>query len=357
MLNRFTLISVICASLLLAPPVTNGHHSHSTIDRDKPIEFHGTVTEFKWRSPHVYLKVDSIMTDGKVVNYTIETLNPTALSKLGWAKQTLSPGDKVVWAGNHDMDPDRAYAALGWVEKLGGQRHFASLRSLEGYLAEQGINRDEYMGFEPPQPAVRVGEGIWSRIGTDGGRFPAIRAPRTDWPYTELAAAEVAAFSEDDNPLNNCEWPGFPKSMLGPINVKFAWIDDKTIMVDLDLAPDPRTIHLDASVAPGEPSKLGHSVGHLEGDELIVETTNFLPSKWGIYTGVNSSAQKHVVERYWLSNGGMQLNVEFKITDPVYLTETHTLTHQWGKLANRPVVKAECSLDNANYYLTAGYEE
>jgi hypothetical protein len=355
--NRIVTVAVVAILLAIAAIPVDAHHSHSTIDNNKPIEFKGTLTEFRWRSPHVYLKIDSIQADGSVVNYTIETLNPTALSKVGWGKEIFAPGDKVTWAGHHDKDPDRAYASLDWVEKIGDQRRFTTERELAPYLDEHNITLEQYLGLEPTQPATRVGEGIWSRIGKSGGRFPPIRSPRKDWPYTELAAAEVAAFSEDDNPLNNCEWPGFPKSMFGPINTKFEWLDDKTIMVDLDLAPEGRLIHLDPDTPAGEPSKQGHSIGHFEGDELIVETTNFLPSKWGIYTGVNSSEQKRVVERYWLSDGGMRLNVEMQVTDPVYLTETLTITHQWGKIANRPIVKAECSLDNANYYLTAGYEE
>jgi hypothetical protein len=348
-------VLVLCFSIALTP--SYAHHSHSTIDRDKPIEFKGTITEYRWRSPHVYLKVDSIMENGDVVNYTIETLNPTALSRSGWRKETFVPGDRITWAGLHDRDPDRAYAALGWAEKIGDQRYFANAAELTAYLAENSISLDEYLGLEPPGPAARIGEGIWSRVGADGGRFPAIRAPRKDWPYTEHAAAEVAAFSEDDNPLNNCDWPGFPKSIFGPINSEYSWVDDKTIKVEQDLAPNSRLIHLDPDVAAGEPSKMGHSIGRFDGEQLVVETTNFLPSKWGIFTGVNSGAQKHVTERYWLSEGGMRLNVELVITDPEYLTESLTVTHQWKKIANRPIVKAECSLENANFYLTAGYEE
>lgn len=357
MYSRTATLTVMVLGLALLPIGSIAHHSHSTIDRNKPIEFKGTLTEFRWRSPHVYLKIDSIQEDGSVVNYTIETLNPTALSKAGWSKEAFSPGDKVIWAGHHDQDPDRAYASLDWVEKIGGQRRFPNTRALNPYLKEHNITLEQYLGLEPTQPATRLGEGIWSRIGKTGGRFPPIRSPRKDWPYTELAAAEVAAFSEDDNPLNNCDWPGFPKALFGPINTKFSWADDKTIMVDQDLAPTGRLIHLDADTPAGEPSKMGHSIGRFEGEELIVETNNFLPSKWGTFTGVNSSDQKHVIERYWLSDGGMRLNVELHITDPVYLTETVTVTHQWGKIANRPIVKAECSLENANYYLTAGYEE
>jgi hypothetical protein len=60
-------------------------------------------------------------------------------------------------------------------------------------------------------------------------------------------------------------------------------------------------------------------------------------------------------ERYWLSEGGLRLNVEFTITDPVMLREPVTLTHQWKKIPDSPIAHAECSLENANFFITAGY--
>jgi hypothetical protein len=60
-------------------------------------------------------------------------------------------------------------------------------------------------------------------------------------------------------------------------------------------------------------------------------------------------------ERYWLSDGGMRLNVEMTITDPAMLTETITVMHQWKKLVDSDIVHAECSLENANFFITAGY--
>ena len=101
---------------------------------------------------------------------------------------------------------------------------------------------------------------------------------------------------------------------------------------------------------------MGHSVGWFEGDALHVETDHFIAEPWAIFWGVDSSEQLSLYERYWLSDGGMRLNVEVTITDPVMLTEPVTRTHQWGKVADRELIKAECSMENANFFLTAGYD-
>ena len=356
-MNTKQVLMALAISMAVSLPVA-AHHSHSSLDRNKQVTLVGTVTKFMWRAPHVYIQAEAVNEAGELVEYTIETLNPPALAKLGWAPDTLQPGDKIAWFGNHDRDPNRAYTGMSWLEKIGGLKYFADRDSLESYLEEVSMTENAYLGLDPVQPARRIGEGVWSRIGEDGGRFPAIRAPILDWPYTELAAEEVANFHEDQNPTVDCEYPGMPKSMTAPLNYQWSYIDENTIRIERDLMPNDRIVHLnpETAPAPGEPSNVGYSLGTWEGEDLVIHTNNFAADRWGTYTGVNSSEQKEVVERYSLSDDGMRLDAEITVTDPVYLAEPVTFTHQWGKIADRAISQAECSLDNATYYLTAGYE-
>ena len=48
---------------------------------------------------------------------------------------------------------------------------------------------------------------------------------------------------------------------------------------------------------------------------------------------------------------------EDTITDPEYLTEPMVIQHSWAKVADRPILQAECSTEAAWFYITAGYEE
>ncbi len=52
-----------------------------------------------------------------------------------------------------------------------------------------------------------------------------------------------------------------------------------------------------------------------------MDTALFSPAVWGIGTGIPSSDEKHVTERYTLIDGGNRLQVEYTFEDPVYLTE------------------------------------
>ena len=118
-----------------------------------------------------------------------------------------------------------------------------------------------------------------------------------------------------------------------------------------------RVIHLNGTGEPGEPSRLGFSTGRFEGEELVVETTNFIADRWGTHTGIDSSEQKHLVERFRLSEDGLHLYAEITVTDPVYLAEPVTFEHEWYKLADREVIQAPCTMEAAQLYLEAGYGE
>ena len=95
-------------------------------------------------------------------------------------------------------------------------------------------------------------------------------------------------------------------------------------------------------------------MSRIEDGVLVVETDNFIDDKWGTHTGVDSSAQKHLEERFALSNDGLFLTAEITITDPVYLSEPVTFLHRWKKLADREVIQAPCTLESAKLYLEGG---
>ena len=56
----------------------------------------GTVTEFQWRNPHVYILYDVKDAQGNVVTWGAETHSPVVCEDQdGWTKSTLKPGDKI----------------------------------------------------------------------------------------------------------------------------------------------------------------------------------------------------------------------------------------------------------------------
>ncbi len=66
------------------------------------------------------------------------------------------------------------------------------------------------------------------------------------------------------------------------------------------------------------PTYNGVSVGHWEGDRLVVVTTNYLGDTAGAWP---MSQNAKVTETFWVSNGGQVLNIKAAYEDPEYLKE------------------------------------
>ena len=88
---------VLAASLLTFSGLTFAHHgSIMSYDMKKMVTMEGTVTEFQWRNPHVYILYDVKDAQGKVVTWGAETHSPIVCENQdGWTKSTLKPGDKI----------------------------------------------------------------------------------------------------------------------------------------------------------------------------------------------------------------------------------------------------------------------
>lgn len=81
-------------ALSAAPPAWS-HHSHAMFDHAKEVSVTGTVTEFVFRNPHVFLYVDAKTDSGEVVKYWVEMSNIPNMIKRGIVQSTFKPGDLV----------------------------------------------------------------------------------------------------------------------------------------------------------------------------------------------------------------------------------------------------------------------
>ena len=72
------------------------HHSHAMFDLSKDVTVTGTVTQFVFRNPHVFLSIDVKGENGEVVNYWIEMSNIPNMIRRGIGQATFKPGDKVM---------------------------------------------------------------------------------------------------------------------------------------------------------------------------------------------------------------------------------------------------------------------
>ena len=88
-------ISAFVIAVLVAAPTALAHHSNSAFDGDKVVVLKGTVTEWKWSNPHVWIHLSVDDEKGGKVAWAIEGRTPGQLVRAGWSKSSLKPGDVI----------------------------------------------------------------------------------------------------------------------------------------------------------------------------------------------------------------------------------------------------------------------
>ena len=99
-MNTKILMSVILLAgvLVLSNPLF-AHHGAAAYDMSKAVEIkNATVTKFSWMNPHTLIYFDAADDSGKVIHWAVETGSPTAITVLGWSRNTLKIGDVItIW--------------------------------------------------------------------------------------------------------------------------------------------------------------------------------------------------------------------------------------------------------------------
>ena len=94
--KNIKLTAVLAAAIALAgsSPAWS-HHSHAMFDHDKEVTIKGTVTDWVFRNPHVFLYVNVKTDAGETVKYAVEMSNITNMLKVGFSRTTFKAGDEV----------------------------------------------------------------------------------------------------------------------------------------------------------------------------------------------------------------------------------------------------------------------
>ena len=85
----------LVAMMFLACASAYAHHGNSAYDESKPVTMKGVVTEFDWVNPHTQIYFDVKDAKGRVAHWGCETLSPGKLTRAGWTKDSVKPGDQI----------------------------------------------------------------------------------------------------------------------------------------------------------------------------------------------------------------------------------------------------------------------
>jgi hypothetical protein len=326
MRNIKTAAAAIVPAFVVWSAVSYAHH-HTVNFLDTVSVIQGEVTRVDWRNPHVFLYV-ATEENGQQVEWEIETGSTPSLTRRGWSPDTLKPGDLVSVRGNPDRDPARKFMSLRAVTRPDGTA-----------LVLQGQNRED------PNARAESIEGIWLAMGAPYDRTKAA----LHLPLTEKAKAIAARFDVGNDPFNDCVPPPVPDSLSTPYLHQIIFNDDETITLREEYWEIDRTVYMDGRGHPanGPRTNQGHSIGHWEDDVLVVDTRLFADHGYGNGSGIPNGPQKHIVERYSLSEDGKVLSIDYVLEDPEYLSAPVTDTRQWRYAPHLDLLPNVCDLEVA----------
>jgi hypothetical protein len=119
-------------------------------------------------------------------------------------------------------------------------------------------------------------------------------------PYLPAAAAKKKENFENRltaDPEIKCYLPGVPRATYMPYPFQIVQTPQH-ILIAYEYASANRTIYMDKAPPSPNDSWMGHSVGHWEGDTLVVDVTSLNDQTWFDRAGNFHSDALHVVERY-----------------------------------------------------------
>jgi Family of unknown function (DUF6152) len=364
-------VLMVAAWSLCTTEMAAAHHGFGNFQLNRSIEFSGTIKRFDFINPHAYLYVDAIASDGKTLSYKCEMRGATVLRHSGWSKEFFVVGEKITV----QAAPDRTSPTFCYVNTL---------------VLAKGMRLDRYgqhaveNAAGPPRPAGKSDgksaiAGVWAAEqyvmtdprGIGGGFLPASRLrqfasgevppgrlgavqstnplqmvkdfyqlasgavslrdsnPFIGNPFKLTAAGRAAAPADASKlPALNCQFTSIVFDWAWENQANRISVSDGEVVLEYGQYGFLRTIHLDQSAHPAtvEPSRAGHSIGHWQGNTLVVDTVGFAP---GLLSGgpggiIPHSAQLHVVERFDYDAAQRTLTRHYVAEDPAYLAAPYT---------------------------------
>jgi len=336
-------------ALLAAPAMA--HHGFGLFQLDIDKEWSGTLVKMNLVNPHSYMEVDVVGEDGQIQHLGCEMRAASLLRRAGWSPEIFVEGAHVDIKGHpHRDDPNACYIesfTVNGSDEFGRNDQFSSSAPVDTsnrptHLANGQLNLSGDWAVEQLVLTIGPEGGNGSMIPRSlidefaSGRMTlqqiqATQPPRARAVYTEAgqeAARNFDGRSPEDNPWFACKPTSFIRDWTAdwPINrfVQRVTEDGENVIdITYGLYNFNRRIHvgMDAHPANIEPSYAGHSIGHWEGDTLVVDTIGF---EAGVLSPpTRSSEQMHIVERFTLDPSNMSLKREYSVTDPVYLAEPY----------------------------------
>lgn len=208
-----------------------------------------------------------------------------------------------------------------------------------GMLAEDMITQaGEISGAPPRMPDGKPDfSGIWYNVPNRERNEP---IPQQPW--AQDIAEQLRALGQQGSASYCLPQSAVLSTLIFPY--KLVQKDDVIVQIIEFVTPGFRQIFLDGRDIPEiwNPSWYGHSVGHWEGDTLVVESKGFneVTPGFGVHT-----ENLRIIERYTRPEIG-RLLVEITAEDPEAYTESYTRSYEARLVPQQEILEFVCAEGN-----------
>ncbi len=122
-----------------------------------------------------------------------------------------------------------------------------------------------------------------------------------------------------------------------------------TIIEESDMQVRRIYLNVPHSANPS-PSWYGESVGHYEGDELVVDTIGLNDKTFVDSYRTPHTTKMHVVERFKMLEGGKILQASITVDDPGAFTMPWSATQRWRRREEGPIIELICAENHTDYF-------
>jgi len=92
---RLAVSILLALAAASAVPLAHAHHSFAAFDRTKKVVLVGVVKDFQYTNPHAWIQLTVQDKNGAKTEWGVECGSPNMMSRTGWKKDLLRPGDQV----------------------------------------------------------------------------------------------------------------------------------------------------------------------------------------------------------------------------------------------------------------------
>jgi hypothetical protein len=173
-------------------------------------------------------------------------------------------------------------------------------------------------------------------------------------PMTPAAEKIFKARQSKDDPEANCLPTGVPR--IAPYPWRIVQTPTHVFILFEGNIHSFRQIFVDGRKHPDDPDPTwyGHSIGHYDGDSLVVDTVGYNDKFWFDFAGHPHTEQLHTVERYKRTDLGT-LVVETDIIDPGAYSKPFTISFTFGLRPKEELMEYICQENQVDAQHLVGF--